>query len=281
MPTVNQGQSDLSRPSLRASRKTGPQSRLAATCIRAASLILGPASLVLFLAYPRGFLPIMPQGWGMGAALAWDSLLSAVFFLQHSVMIRRRIRARLETYIPPASYMAVYSIASALVLIPIALLWQRVQPPVYSIAGPARFIIHGLSILALAGFAWGMFSLRPFDPFGVAPLTAHLRGRAAIPTGLVVRGPYRWVRHPLYSCFIALLWLHPDPTIDILFCNTLWTFWIVLGTVLEERDMVTDFGDSYSRYQREVPMFIPWRGRLWGEGNVKAGQIQGPDDLPR
>jgi methanethiol S-methyltransferase len=278
MTTTNQAGQKLrqaepgQRSGMEPSRKTGPQSRLAATFIRAASLILGPVSLVLFLAYPRGLLPIMPQGWGMGAALAWDSLLSMIFFLQHSVMIRRSIRARLETFIRPASYMAVYSIASALVLIPMALLWQRAQPPVYSIAGPARFVIHGLSVLALAGFAWGMFSLRPFDPFGVVPLTAHLRGRAVPPTDLAVRGPYRWVRHPLYSCFIALLWLHADPTIDILFCNTLWTFWIVLGTVLEERDLVADFGHSYARYRRKVPMFIPWRGRLGGRGSM-ADQV--------
>ena len=37
----------------------------------------------------------------------------------------------------------------------------------------------------------------------------------------------------------------------------LWTAWIVIGSILEERDLVFEFGDVYREYQRRVPMFIP------------------------
>ncbi|MFO7695189.1 MAG: hypothetical protein R6V57_19050 [Vicinamibacterales bacterium] len=42
--------------------------------------------------------------------------------------------------------------------------------------------------------------------------------------------------------------------------SLLWSAWIVAGTLLEERDLVADFGDVYRRYQRQVPMLFPWRG---------------------
>jgi protein-S-isoprenylcysteine O-methyltransferase Ste14 len=76
----------------------------------------------------------------------------------------------------------------------------------------------------------------------------------------VVRGAYRWVRHPFYACILVLVWSCPELTADRLVFNLLWTAWIVLGAALEERDLAADFGDAYRRYRRRVPMLVPWRG---------------------
>ncbi len=70
------------------------------------------------------------------------------------------------------------------------------------------------------------------------------------------------VRHPLYFCVIVLLWTTPVLTADRLLLNVLWTAWIMLGTVLEERDLTVDFGDLYREYRRRVPMLIPWRRKM-------------------
>lgn len=45
--------------------------------------------------------------------------------------------------------------------------------------------------------------------------------------------------------------------------TVLWTVWIVVGTVLEERDLVAEFGDRYLVYQRNVPILIPRRIVGW------------------
>lgn len=73
----------------------------------------------------------------------------------------------------------------------------------------------------------------------------------------VVRGLYRWVRHPLYLFMILMIWSCPDLTSDRLLFNGLWTVWIVIGSILEERDLVSEFGNAYREYQRKVPMLIP------------------------
>jgi len=79
------------------------------------------------------------------------------------------------------------------------------------------------------------------------------------PATMVVRGPYRWIRHPLYLTTLLMIWSCPDLTADRLMFNFLFTGWIIVGTVLEERDLVADYGDDYRNYQRRVPMLIPYR----------------------
>ena len=73
------------------------------------------------------------------------------------------------------------------------------------------------------------------------------------------REPRGWVRHPLYLFLILMFWSYPDLTADRLLFNVLWTVWMIIGTVLEERDLVASFGDAYRDYQAEVPMLIPYR----------------------
>jgi protein-S-isoprenylcysteine O-methyltransferase Ste14 len=67
------------------------------------------------------------------------------------------------------------------------------------------------------------------------------------------------VRHPLYFFTLVMIWTSPDITLDRLLFNVLFTGWIVVGTRLEERDLVAEFGEHYSVYQRHVPMLIPYK----------------------
>ena len=99
------------------------------------------------------------------------------------------------------------------------------------------------------------------DPFGRIPIRDHLSGRPHRPQKFAVYGPYLWVRHPLYFFVLLLIWSCPNLTLDRFIFNFLWTVWIIIGTVLEEKDLLSDFGDDYRQYQGRVPMLIPWKGR--------------------
>ena len=65
--------------------------------------------------------------------------------------------------------------------------------------------------------------------------------------------------HPLYGLLIVMTWTSPDVTADRTLFGVLFTGWILLGIVFEERDLVREFGGLYRKYQREVPMLVPWR----------------------
>ncbi len=219
---------------------------------------IGGGSLLLFASFLLFGVPFaIPIAHSDAARLAWDSLLSVAFFLQHSGMIRRGAKERLTRWVPENYYPAVYSIASGMVLSALILLWQPTDQILFGLSGPGRWLLVGLSGLAVAGFAWGAHSLHGFDPFGTFSLRAHLRGAAPSSAPFAVRGPYRYVRHPLYLCVLLLIWSSPHLSADRLLFNALWTAWIVVGTRLEERDLLVEFGEAYCRYQRHVPMLVP------------------------
>ena len=125
--------------------------------------------------------------------------------------------------------------------------------------GITRIILRIIYILPVAGFVWGVKALGFFDPFGIKGILDYGRGRKPRPVAFTVRGPYQWVRHPLYLFMLVMIWSCPNLTKDRLLFNILWSAWIIIGTVLEERDLVEQFGDAYRDYQQKVPMLFPFK----------------------
>jgi protein-S-isoprenylcysteine O-methyltransferase Ste14 len=220
----------------------------------------GVGSVILFGALPLGSLAIAFP-WSTPVRLEWDAALSLLFFLQHSGMIRPTFRARLSAHVQPKWHAAIYAISSGVALTLVVLLWQPTTPLIVHLSEPARWASRACAFGAFGFFVWGIRALRSFDPLGVAPIRASLKGTAYRPLPFVVAGPYRWVRHPLYFSVLVLIWSNLELTADRLLFNVLWSAWILVGTCLEERDLIREFGDDYRNYQRSVPMLVPWRVR--------------------
>lgn len=136
---------------------------------------------------------------------------------------------------------------------------------------PLRLL--GLPLLGY-GIAMGAWTLR-FRGVGTVLESTWLTllkllGRLPVeaPAGrtepLVVRGPYRYVRHPLYSGVdgltfgIAILADHPWAYLGALGL-ALW-FALVLAP-FEERELMALFGAPYAAYMRSVRRFLPIRRR--------------------
>ena len=236
--------------------------RLAAYVVIVSACLVGSAGVLLFGAFlvagPFIFIHIDVSEVNR---LLLDGVLSILFFVQHSGMVRRSFRRRLSSLVEPLYHGVIYAMASGAALLVLVLAWQ-VSPTVLVVMPEGgRWLLGVLSLLAIAGTLWGVRALGAFDAFGLNPITARLGGQQPQSTSLVIRGPYLWVRHPLYSFMLVLIWSSPHLSADRLLFNVLWTSWIVLGSYLEERDLVAAFGDSYRQYQKTVPMLIPWRGR--------------------
>jgi protein-S-isoprenylcysteine O-methyltransferase Ste14 len=237
--------------------------RFAAYCVIALSTGLGGGSLLLFGAFLiAGPFSVIRFDASEGQVLIWNGFLSILFFIQHSGMIRAAFRIWLSSAIPNHYHPAIYAIVSGIVLTFVVLLWQTSQTVIFRIQGPLQVLPRVISLLAIAGFIWGVQALGTFDAFGRIPIVVHLRGKQLRPPDFVLRGPYLWVRHPLYFFMLVLIWSTPNMTSDRLLFNVLWTFWIVLASYLEEKDVVADFGERYRDYQKTVPMLLPWRGPI-------------------
>lgn len=76
---------------------------------------------------------------------------------------------------------------------------------------------------------------------------------------LVTQGPYRWIRHPLYT-FGALLFVSLSLIMGswLILAFGLPTFWMLYRrTGLEESTLLARFGDDYRRYAGQTGRFLP------------------------
>jgi len=88
----------------------------------------------------------------------------------------------------------------------------------------------------------------------------HLQKRQSSPGEvLITSGIYGRVRHPIYLGSILILWgeLHLLKTANGLLFVILATAYFAIGSFMEERRMVRQFGDTYLRYQEKTGRFLP------------------------
>ena len=190
--------------------------------------------------------------------LAFDVFLSFCFFLQHSGMIRNSFQNRISVFVPELYHKALYAAVSGLLLLVLIFLWQPADDPILKVTGIPRWVLRAIFILSFAGFIRAGTVLNGLDTSGTKAIRDYLHGTEKAVSGtLTLAGPYRWVRHPLYFFTLLMIWSSPDITSDRLMFHFLWSAWILVGAILEERDLVETFGSRYRAYQKKVPMLIP------------------------
>jgi protein-S-isoprenylcysteine O-methyltransferase Ste14 len=226
------------------------------------TLALGLGSQILFIIFLFiGPFKIIDFSFSFNQALLFDAGLSLLFFLQHSIIVRKSVKKRLSNLIDDDLYSAFYSNTSAAALIIMVFFWQTVPYTIESAGGINYWVLRVLFFISIAGFYWGLKSLDSFDPFGVSKIKRIIYKKEyknkIMP--MTVKGAYRWMRHPLYFFMLIMIWSYPELTADRLLFNTLWTVWIIIGTIMEERDLVSSFGEQYRKYQKKVPMIIPYK----------------------
>lgn len=126
------------------------------------------------------------------------------------------------------------------------------------VAQVAGFGLLGVGLLLFASslrrFATeGEGTLAPWDP----------------PRRLVVRGPYRYVRNPMISGVVIVLFgealvllsrAHFEWALTFLAMNVLWI------PLFEEPQLASRFGEEYETYRRNVPRIVP-RLTPWNPGS--------------
>ena len=79
-------------------------------------------------------------------------------------------------------------------------------------------------------------------------------------------------------CLLGVLWLQPVMTPTLALLSGGLTAYIGVGVVLEERDLLSRFGEAYAAYRRRVPALVPWRGAAPGGdvcgGATEVGRVQ-------
>jgi protein-S-isoprenylcysteine O-methyltransferase Ste14 len=65
-------------------------------------------------------------------------------------------------------------------------------------------------------------------------------------------------RHPWYLATIMLVWTYfREMYVSTLIVNIILTIYLIIGTILEERKLIIELGDSYRHYINRVSMLFP------------------------
>jgi steroid 5-alpha reductase family enzyme len=119
--------------------------------------------------------------------------------------------------------------------------------------------VTGLSLAGWVIVFTSTFLINHFELFGLHQVANNLAGRSMPLPRFRTPLYYQFVRHPIYLGFIIAFWAAPTMTTGRMLFAAVTTAYIVVGILLEERDLVDLFGDEYRRYKDRVSMLVPWR----------------------
>jgi protein-S-isoprenylcysteine O-methyltransferase Ste14 len=133
------------------------------------------------------------------------------------------------------------------------------------------------SLLHLAAVAWLLLSgqLLSWSPFAIVPqvlaLALAIWARRSFPSGqfsthpepkvpnLIETGPYRWLRHPMYTATQAIVWsgvlTHRSPLNLALGAVTLVA---VVVRIADEESLLREKIPGYAEYAKRTKRFVPF-----------------------
>ena len=188
-------------------------------------------------------------------AIIVDVVLLALFALQHSVMARRSVKARLSRWIPAELERTTYVWATNLCLFLQLALWQPWGVEIWRVDGP---VAVALWVLCGAGWLLAIASTFAVDHLELVGLRqAGWATPRASADGPQVGGLHAVVRHPLMTGLLLAFWATPHMGASHLMFALASTGYIVIGIRYEERDLRRTFGRSYTEYAARVPSLVP------------------------
>jgi len=182
----------------------------------------------------------------------WCTLHSTAISITATAYLKRRLGSRYRMF------RIVFNLFAIATLIPV-LVYSRSIPSVLVFRWEGLFRI-GQAAMILAALFLFLAGARHYDGLQFLGIR-QIRDRETEPgltsTGqLNTSGILQVVRHPWYLGAIIIIWAR-DMDIATVVTNSVLTTYLIIGTLLEERKLVREFGEDYHRYQEAVSMLVP------------------------
>lgn len=188
--------------------------------------------------------------------------LWAAYCVLHSYLISisftRLMTRLLKNYY--AFFRLFYVLFSFVLLVPLIRYTAQVESEVIiTYESPYSVIRYVLIAGSLLMFFWAFFfDYDSLSFFGIRQILSFGKTKETDRTDEVKKnGLLGITRHPMYLALIIYLWCQTFRVTDIV-VNAVLTIYVIIGTILEERKLVLEFGETYAKYQHEVPMLLPF-----------------------
>jgi methanethiol S-methyltransferase len=174
----------------------------------------------------------------------------------HSLLASLRVKAAVRRAFGSWAdhlYRLIFNLIAVITFLPLlALIAWKPGRVLISASWPAAAILVGIQLAALLLMADSFRHSNPAFFLGLGQLGNESPG------GLITTGSYGVVRHPLYSTGLLILWCFPILTAGTLAFDAAITIYVLIGSELEERRLIAEFGEDYLRYRKKVARLIPF-----------------------
>ena len=185
--------------------------------------------------------------------------ITSLWCFFHSFLISRTLKKKIgaATGLQQENYRIFYNLFSIFTLLPI--IWFLIAPPqtlLFDWTGILRLPQTVILLYAFMMFygGWRDYDMEVFWGFKEQPSTDQ---------DLQTDGIHAYIRHPWYSGGIAFLWGIGWYTDINLAARVVFTIYLLIGGILEERKLIRRFGRSYEVYRKQAGMFWPWKKRIY------------------
>ena len=185
---------------------------------------------------------------------AWCVLHSAMISLSVTEFLKKRLDSKFRFY------RLFFNLVAVLTLIPVVLFASSIRTQTifhwngYMRIGQVLLIVIAIVLFLLGGrhYDAGQF-------LGIKQIKRGTRNRAISDSGeLETAGVLGITRHPWYLAAILIIWARPLDT-SVIVINAILTSYLIIGSYLEEKKLIREFGEKYLAYRKRVSMLIPYK----------------------
>ena len=183
------------------------------------------------------------------------AMLWIVYCVLHSVLASEWLKQMLHKNFKNYKWYRLWYTVFAFVFL-VVILYYQIQIRTIELFQPGNFIFFvGITILAV-GLVLMMMCIRKYfmNLSGLRSLAIE-----DFSNELQITGIHKYVRHPLYLGTFMFIWglLLVLPQLSLLIANVIITVYTLIGIELEERKLLSEFGEDYRLYRQTVPKLLP------------------------
>jgi protein-S-isoprenylcysteine O-methyltransferase Ste14 len=190
------------------------------------------------------------------------ALLWIIYCAVHSALISISVTSWFKTMLAGRYrfYRLSFNILSLITLIPLVMYSHSARfhsEPLFAWDGYWGIVRYCLVGLGVVLFVTGARHYSMLQFLGIQQIRKESAGGAMTGSGnFDATGVLGLIRHPWYVAVFIFLWTG-DLNAAAITINLVLSTYLIVGTLLEERKLVIEFGEEYRRYQDQVSMFIP------------------------